>query len=220
MIDRVTVPQNRLERRKLRTRTALISAAQSLLAAGNQNVPVLQITQLADVGMGSFYNHFETKEQLFEAAVDNALEALGDVLDALTDHLTDPAEIFAQSVRLTGRLHRLAPKMSKVVLSAAPGQMSSDRGLAARARRDLASGIEAGRFSIPDLDLTLVVVSGAVVFLGQLLHDQPDRDDAAASDRITEDLLRFVGVPDEEARAICAQPLPDLQQLLADTAIC
>jgi len=32
-------------------------------------VPVLEITQAADVGMGSFYNHFDSKEQLFEAAV-------------------------------------------------------------------------------------------------------------------------------------------------------
>ena len=33
-------------------------------------MPILEITQAADVGMGSFYNHFETKEQLFDAAVE------------------------------------------------------------------------------------------------------------------------------------------------------
>ena len=36
-----------------------------------QDEPVnrLEITQAADVGMGSFYNHFESKDELFEAAV-------------------------------------------------------------------------------------------------------------------------------------------------------
>src|SRR5262249_52129153 len=42
-------PVNRLERRKQRTRAALIQAAQGLIAAGKLNVPVLEITQAADV---------------------------------------------------------------------------------------------------------------------------------------------------------------------------
>ena len=65
-----TQPGNRLDRRKARTRAALIRAAQTLIAEGRTNVPILEITQAADVGMGSFYNHFETKEQLFDAAVE------------------------------------------------------------------------------------------------------------------------------------------------------
>ena len=75
---------NRLERCKQRTRAALIRAAQSFIAAGKVNVPVLEITQTADVGMGSFYNHFESKEQLFDAAVANVLDAHGALLDQLT----------------------------------------------------------------------------------------------------------------------------------------
>ena len=47
---------NRLDRRKARTRAALIRAAQTLIAQGRMNVPILEITQAADVGMGSFYN--------------------------------------------------------------------------------------------------------------------------------------------------------------------
>ena len=70
MSNAPTQQTNRLDRRKARTRAALIRAAQTLIAEGRTNVPILEITQAADVGMGSFYNHFETKEQLFEAAVE------------------------------------------------------------------------------------------------------------------------------------------------------
>lgn len=77
-------PVNRLERRKQRTRSALIKAAQQLIVEGRLNVPVLEITQLADVGMGSFYNHFDSKEELFEAAVADVLDSYGAVLDPLT----------------------------------------------------------------------------------------------------------------------------------------
>lgn len=65
MSDQPEASVNRLERRKQRTRAALIKAAQTFIAAGKVNVPVLEITQAADVGMGSFYNHFDSKEQLF-----------------------------------------------------------------------------------------------------------------------------------------------------------
>src|SRR6516225_11064025 len=109
-------PPNRLERRKQRTRAALVKAAQRLIAEGRVNVPVLEITQAADVGMGSFYNHFDSKEELFQAAVEDALDAFGAALDQLTVGLDDPAQVFAQSFRLTGRLHRRQPELSKVLL--------------------------------------------------------------------------------------------------------
>ena len=35
---------------------------QGFIAAGKFNVPVLEITQAADVGIGSFYNHFDSKD--------------------------------------------------------------------------------------------------------------------------------------------------------------
>src|SRR5512133_2516535 len=75
---------NRLERRKARTRAALIRAAQTLIAEGRTHVPILEITQAADVGLGSFYNHFDSKEQLFRAALEDALDAYGELLDQLT----------------------------------------------------------------------------------------------------------------------------------------
>ena len=77
MTDHAGAEPNRLDRRKARTRAALIHAAQAFIAAGRTNVPILEITQAADVGMGSFYNHFQTKDELFHAAVEDALDAHG-----------------------------------------------------------------------------------------------------------------------------------------------
>ena len=125
--------ENRLERRKMRTRAALIRAAQSFIASGTLNVPVLEITQAADVGMGSFYNHFDSKEQLFQAAINEVLDAHGTLLDRLTDEDEDPAETFARSFRLTGRLFRRRPDMSRVLLNSGLALISSDRGVAPRA---------------------------------------------------------------------------------------
>ncbi|MBJ7336925.1 TetR/AcrR family transcriptional regulator [Mycolicibacterium sp.] len=212
-IDERDVAPNRVARRKQRTRAALISAAQSFIAAGKLNVPVLEITQAADVGMGSFYNHFESKEQLFDAALTEVLDVHGALLDELTEPLDDPAEAFACSFRLTGRLFRQRPQESKVLLASGLALLSSDRGVAPRARRDVRAGIEAGRFHVKDLTLAMAVVGGALLGLGQLLHDEPDRDDAEAADTVTEHVLTLLGMPADEANRICRLPLPDLASL-------
>ena len=204
---------NRLERRKMRTRAALVRAAQTFIAAGKFNVPVLEITQAADVGMGSFYNHFDSKEELFQAAVNEVLDELGAILDKLTAEGEDPAETFARSFRLVGQLFRRRPEMSRVLLNTGLTLISADRGLGPRALRDIDAATRAGRFSVDDPVLGLAVAGGALMGLGQLLHDQPERDDAEAADRVTRDVLLMFGVPADEAAEICRRPLPDLDEL-------
>jgi AcrR family transcriptional regulator len=200
---------NRLERRKQRTRAALVKAAQRLIAEGKINVPVLEITKAADVGMGSFYNHFDSKEQLFEAAIADVLDAHGAMLDRLTESIDDPAETFATSFRLTGRLFRRRPQESEVLLANGPALLSADRGLAPRALRDIKVGVDAGRFRVDDPELALAMAGGALLGLGKLLRDDPDRDDALAADTVTESVLRLLGLSAEEAHAVCQRPLPD-----------
>ena len=59
------------------------------------------------------------------------------------------------------------------------------------------------------------MAAGTLLALGQLLQDQPERDDAQASDQMTEDLLCIFGVPAEQAREICRRPLPDIASITA-----
>jgi AcrR family transcriptional regulator len=203
---------NRLQRRKQRTRAALIKAAQHFIAAGNINVPVLEITRAADVGMGSFYNHFDTKEQLYQAALQEIFDRRGAVLDVLPK-LEDPAETFACRFRLNGRMFRRRPHESRALLDLGLGPIVADRGLAPRALRDIKAGQQAGRFHVDDPELALALAAGALLGLNQLLHDQAERDDAQAADSFAEDLLRVYGLPPEDARDVCRRELPDLDRL-------
>ena len=206
---------SRLDRRRARTRAALVAAGQDFLAAGRTNASVLEITQAADVGLGSFYNHFESKDDLFQAAVDGVLEAHGALMDEVTAGIDDPAEVFARAFRLTGRLHRLMPGASQVMLRRGPELILSASGLGPRALRDIRAAQSAGRFTIGDAELALVAAGGAILSLGQLLHEQPERDAAAAADELTADLLRMFGIDADEAVEICSRPLPELEEILA-----
>lgn len=204
---------SRVQRRKQRTRAALISAAQGFIAEGRLSVPVLDITQAADVGMGSFYNYFDSKEELFAAAVAEALEAHGALLDVLTADVEDPAEAFACRFRLTGRLFRRRPQESQILLANGVALLTSDRGLAPRALRDIEAAVGAGRFSVEDPQLALAVAGGAIMGLGALLSSDPDRDDARAADSVTSDVLRLFGMSAADADEVCARPLPDLDAI-------
>ncbi|MBY4272502.1 TetR/AcrR family transcriptional regulator [Rhodococcus fascians] len=199
---------NRVERRKARTRAALIQAAQGLLANGNTNAPVLEITQAADVSNGSFYNYFESKEELWQAAIDAALESVGDYLDSLTVGFEDPVEKFTQSFRLSGRLFRLEPQLSRVLLNSEAAAFAAAGGLAPRSRRDIESAAAQGRFDVDDPDLALAIVAGSLLSMGRLLLAQPDRDEAATVDGTTERVLRALGISTDEARTLCSSPLP------------
>lgn len=215
---KVTSARRRGARQKAQTRAALIRAAQQLIAEDRTGVAILEITKVADVALGSFYNHFESREQLFDAAIEDALEVHGAVLDEWTGAVADPAEVFAQGFRLTGRLHRLEPRLSRVMLSRGAALVLSDRGIAPRALRDIRQANAAGRFRVADPEAALLIAGGAALTLAEMIHSDPARDDAALTDRVAEDLLRMLGLTDEDAAAICRSPLPDIQAFLAQVS--
>ena len=144
--------------------------------------------------------------------VNDVLDAHGALLDRLTESIDDPAETFACSFRLTGRLFRRRPQESRVLRANGVLLTSSDRGLAPRALRDINAAIRANRFRLDDPTLALALAGGALLGLGQLLADEPHRNDARAADRVAEDLLRLFGMDADEARDICQRPLPDLDR--------
>lgn len=206
-------PPTRLDRRKARTRAALVRAAQGFLAEGRTTVSIQDITKRADVGFGSFFNHFTSKDELFEAAVTDTLVSYAALRDRLVEGIEDPAEIFAASFRLTGRLQRRIPEQVRVLLRSGMSVLVHDEGLAPRARRDLADGIAQGRFDLQDVELGLMAVGGALLGLLQMLDADPDLDDAEVSDRFTERVLRALGISADEAQALCTRPLPELPDL-------
>ena len=68
---------SRVERRKERTRRALLAVALELFhQKGIYWTKIEDITERADIGKGTFYQHFETKEYLLEVLLEQGLDAL------------------------------------------------------------------------------------------------------------------------------------------------
>lgn len=90
-------PANRTDRRRERTRSAIIDAATTLFAEhGLRATSIQDICGAADIAERTFFNHFPTRDHLYEAIADHRIEGLTEVIDTvaadprpLTDRLPD-----------------------------------------------------------------------------------------------------------------------------------
>jgi AcrR family transcriptional regulator len=195
-------------RRRLETRTRLVSAARELMARkGFGSTSIQEITDTADVGFGSFYNHFPSKEAIAEAVMQDALESFGNAADRLVETIDDPAEVLAASVRHA--VARAAADQAwgwflvRAALARAGGLKA---GLGRRLARDVRIGIQKRRFKVADPPVVTLAAGGAILAIiaarlnGEIGDDAPER--AAAV------VLGLLGIPATEARQIATRPLP------------
>ncbi len=187
-----------------------MAAARELLTSHDPaGVSIQEITDAADVGFGSFYNHFQSKQELFDAAVEEVIEEHGAMLDEVTAGIEDPAEVFSASVRITARFAKTHPQVAQIIDRTGPRYLTAPTGLAPRALRDLQRAKDAGRLWFDDPDVAIACTGGAL--LG-VLHLGLAQNKASAIDRAADglamNLLRMFGLPADQAREIAARPLP------------
>ena len=203
--------------RRLRTRARLIEAARRIVATrGIEATPISEITDEAGVGVGSFYNHFATKEELLEAVISDTFAAHGAALDRIHEGKDDIAEIFAQNVRLTMRMVDNDPIWGWFAVRTglyAPQLQSS---LGGRLTRDLQRGFDAGRFASYDEHTTVATIGGALLgVMRAKLEGELPRD----ADRfLAEELLRLLGLRPDEAEEIAGRRLPPVTRLISEAA--
>ena len=206
----MTETVSRLDRRKAKTRSALIAAAQQLLAENRTEASIQQVTELADVGFGTFYNHFTDKAELWRAAIYDVLQGHADLVATASAGIADPAEVFCVGMRLTGRLARAMPQMARVLIHFGWQYLLDESGMSSHVRHDLQAAIDSGRFDVTDVDVALVLTGGAMLGLVTLLDSDESLDGGALADEFAGRILRALGLTKSEARQLVARPLPEL----------
>jgi AcrR family transcriptional regulator len=203
--------------RRLRTRARLIEAARRLVATrGIEATPISDITDEAGVGVGSFYNHFDTKDDLLEAVIADTFETHGAALDRIHEGKTDVAEIFAQNVRLTVRLVEHDPVWGWFVVRTGLYVPQLRSSLGSRLARDLRRGFDAGRFASYDEETTVAAIGGAVlgVMRAKLTGELPKDADRF----LAEELLRLLGLRPGEAAEIAGRRVPAVTRLVSEAS--
>lgn len=202
----------RRERKAVATRRRMIEAAKQQMALGGpESITIQLVTEGADIGQGTFYNYFRSRDELIDTVIIDVVENLGRKLDKLTAGLPDAAYIYSYSARHLMHTAVSDPVWGWFMVRLGIAQEKLLEVLGPRASRDIQIGVDSGRFSIDSVSLASAMTFGSLLAVmhnyldGDRLHDP--------SDTYAEALLRMVGVPASEAAVIAHSPLPPLPEL-------
>ena len=207
MQDTHSAVPDRLARRKIRTRKALIDAAIELLLDGGYETLLSDtIAERADLGRRTFYNYFDNIEACVLAAAKsrytNQIAAAEQLLNVPESDRTagggDPARTIAILASGMFRLIALDPITAQLInhprmLSHAVAESQRDHMLA-----NIAEGVVAGRFKpcLPPESLEPIMAWGFVGLVAASIPRQTQQADSLLWARF---VLQCMGICDEEA---------------------
>lgn len=199
-------------RRRAQTRRRLLAATRALIVEkGVEGLRIDQITERADVAFGSFYNHFESKEHIVDAVVDEAIESLQHAITEGSAGLLHPEEAAIAPLRRIIRLTTDDPDVAALVVSLDQAGATFMKAVYPYAVRELRRLVEQGRFAIPDVEVTVTgIMGGTLAVMRRILDGELP---ATADSAYAEWVLRSFGISGERARQAAGHPLPEFRQL-------
>jgi len=198
---------NNNSRKREQTRQALIkSTYEQVLSRGGEKITIQDITEAAEVGLGTFYNYFETKQLAFEAVLQDIHDQFSDALNVIRQPLKDPATSFA--VTLQYCLTQAEDNRDWHALIEFCG-IRDQRQLYQNADQllhDLQRGAKGGRFKVDDPILTHSLIMGMLRHVS--LEIRKGNLARSAISETTRHILRMLGLPDQVAKALTQMPMP------------
>ncbi|HEY9641210.1 MAG TPA: helix-turn-helix domain-containing protein [Coleofasciculaceae cyanobacterium] len=194
-----------MEKRE-RTRSHLIESAYRVFAQKETDaVTIDDIIAEAGVARGTFYNYFQTREDVLRAVAASLSDVMNQKIWAQYAAIADPAERMAIGLRQF--LHQAMRDATwgwvivRIGLVAAPLSETIERGLMS----DLEAGIRLERFRVDSVQATVDLVLGTSLMAMRTIlegHTEPNYPE-----QITKLILKSLGVVDVEAEAIAFKAL-------------
>ena len=197
-------PASRTERQQQRTRRQLLDAGRSLIAAkGVAGLRIQEITETADVALGSFYNYFESKDEFLEAIITESLSELAATTIGTAEDTVDPADVVALACLRIIRLAYAEPDFARLIANIGHSDALFGRALHPYAREAVERGIASGRFVVPDIEVLLTaVIGGSFALIREILDE---RHGPHAEQAYARHCLAALGLSPDEAAAVVAK---------------
>jgi AcrR family transcriptional regulator len=193
-------------RKREAARLRLIEAAARLISEhGIEGLRLREICTAADIGMGSFYSHFATKEELVEAVVADHVGSIAEAIIERALSRDDPAEVAALAHRLFIALTAQDAQLAWLLVRLDHGEALLETASLPRFGPVLERGIASGRFAPLNVDVMVSFIVGATLAVMRgILEGRLGPDAGVESARI---LLGACGLSDQEARRIAGEPV-------------
>lgn len=201
--------EGRVARRQKRNQNALIAAAREIMMEkGVDAATMLEIAERADVGAGTVYNYFRSKDELAIAVLEDLMHELALRIEKVTNTFEDSAQVYAFGIRTvldtaTGDV-RWAQMLnrSEVIADAMFRKMGPF------AIRDLRLASQAGRFEVANAELVWRLTTHTLIgaSLAITRGDLPE----ISKQQIIAKLLCMTGIGINAAVELAARPRPEL----------
>ena len=204
-----TAPKSRSERRREDTRRRLMKATYEIISKrGLEGLVIQDITEAADVGYGSFYNHFSSKEAIVSAVIDAALAESAALYERVGELASDRIEAFAMELRACLKHSQSDPVWGWFILRSMLSGQQLRLSIGERLKRSIEEGLRAGVFTADDPEMARHSVGG-LLLLGTLKIVSGETDDNYP-ERLAETALKSLGVPPKKIQSVLAKPLPEI----------
>lgn len=202
--------EGRVARRQRRNREALIAAARDIMTEkGVEAATMLEIAERADVGAGTVYNYFKSKDDLAIAVLEALMYDLGLRIQDVTDTFEDPAQVYAYGIRTVLDTATNDVRWAQMLNRSEVIADAMFRMMGPFAIRDLRLASQAGRFEVSNAELVWRLTTHALI--GASLAITTGQLPASASDQIIVRLLCMTGIGANAAVELASRPRPALR---------
>lgn len=193
----------RVERRKLRTRQALIDATHSLLATRSIDaLSVDEIAMRADVAKGTFYNYFADKDALALELARRVRERIETEIASINAGIDDPAVRIARAFASVMRFGLTDRAQARSLMRLFPHATDPATPLNAGVLDDVVSGLERKRIAVPSAEVGVALIVGVALAGLNRVTDLAPTEAASFMCDMGLVLLRGLGIDRKQASRI------------------
>lgn len=194
------------ERKRARSRAALIEAAMRLIAERGPEAPTIaDFVAAAGVSRGGFYNYFPTLQDLLAAVRTDIALRLDREIEIALAQVADPAERLAMTMLRFIEMGITDPVWGWVFLKLDSTPLPNPGTARERFRREYDAGLALGRFHDADHYAGYSLAAGAVRMAVRAVLSGAPADCGRETVRL---VLIGLGLDAAEARRICRLPIP------------
>jgi len=200
----VALPSRRIDRRRARTRAALLEAGRTLLA--NREVEGLSVDEIvaaADVAKGSFYNHFADKD-VFAREIASAVRHQAETaVERANAGISEPTMRLAQALCVFVRFATEHRDSAQLLWRLNSGATMAD----APVNRGLREEVLQVAKSLPAIQLdvetgVLLVMGTIIIAMRHALEERAVTPPMLVAARMSAGMLRALGLPARRAQSL------------------
>jgi len=200
-------PLHRVDRRRARTRAALLKAGRTLLAQREVgSLSVDEIVAAADVAKGSFYNHFADKD-VFAREIGAAVRRQAEAAIAQANAgIEDPALRLAQALCVFVRFAIEHRESAQVLWRLNSGATIADAPINRGLRDEVTLAANSAGLANFDVETGVLLVMGTIIItLRHVLEERAVTPPATVAARMGAAMLRSLGFPAGRAQSLATK---------------